>query len=49
MKHGYIESLKKKKLDIENKIELYTGYLAFLESEIEIAEQMYKDQPEQED
>ncbi len=49
MKHGYIESLKQKKLDIENKIELYQGYLSFLESEIAIAEQMYKDHPEQED
>lgn len=49
MKHGYIESLKEKLIDIENKIDLYTGYKAFLESEIAIAEQMYKDQPEQED
>lgn len=49
MTHGYIESLIQKKLEIENKIDLYQGYLAFLESEIAVAEQMYKDQPEQED
>jgi len=47
MKHGYIESLKNKLLEIENKIELYEGYKAFLESELAIAEQMYKDHPEQ--
>ena len=43
MTHGYIGKLKEKIADIENKIELYTGYLAFLESELAVAEKMYED------
>ena len=46
MTHGYIKSLEDKLADIENKIELYEGYKAFLESEIATAKKMYKEQEE---
>lgn len=43
MKHGYIEKLKDKIADMQNKIDLYTGYMEFLKSELAIAEKMYED------
>lgn len=49
MNLSYLEKLLEKKKDIQNKIDLYTGYLAFLESEIETFKQMNGDNPDKED